>query len=100
MPQRNRFNQRRPKKRSGHASPSTPREAPRVFEKKVPVQYGKPFILLEDTNKNTFEYKAGAWVPHAMSIAECRVECQVNELPQKVNSMTRYEVRLPIPTEA
>jgi hypothetical protein len=100
MPQRNRFNQRRQKKRSGHSSASTPREAPRVYERKAPVQYGKPFILLEDVNKNTFEYKAGAWVPHAMSIAECRVECQVNELPQKVNSMTRYEVRLPVATEA
>jgi hypothetical protein len=100
MAQRNRPNQRRQKKRSSNSSPATPREAPRVFEKKPPVQYGKPFILLEDANKNTFEYKAGAWVPHAMSIAECRVECQVNELPQKVNSMTRYEVRLPIATEA
>jgi hypothetical protein len=100
MAQRPRFNPKRQKKRSAAQQSSAPREAPRVYEKKPPVQYGKPFVLLEDANKNTFEYKGGAWVPHAMSIAECRLECQVNELPQKVNSMTRYEVRLPISPEA
>jgi len=57
--------------------------------------YGKAFILMEDLQKNTFEYVKGAWVPHAMTIAECRVDCQVKELPQKVNGMTRYEVRCP-----
>jgi hypothetical protein len=75
---------------------ASPREAPRVIERKPPIQYGKPFILLEDADKNTFEFKGGAWVPHAMSIAECRLECQVNELPQKVNLMTRYEIRYPL----
>src|SRR5687767_583377 len=99
MAQRPRFNHKRQKKRSTAPHTSTPREAPRTFEKRAPVQYGKPFVLLEDVNKNTFEYKSGAWVPHSMSIAECRLECQVNELPQKVNSMTRYEVRLPVPAE-
>lgn len=62
----------------------------------VPTQYGKPFILLEDTDKNTFEYQGGAWVPHAKTIAECQVDCQVKELSQKVNKMTRYEVRSPV----
>lgn len=99
MVQRNRFSHRRTKKRSTTPHTSSPREAPRSFEKKAPVQYGKPFVLLEDANKNTFEYKSGAWIPHAMSIAQCRVECQVNELPQKVNSMTRYEVRSPVSAE-
>jgi hypothetical protein len=100
MAQTPRFNHKRQKRRSTTPHSSTPREAPRSFEKKPPVQYGKPFVLLEDVNKNTFEYKGGAWIPHSMSIAECRLECQVNELPQKVNSMTRYEVRLPVPAEA
>ncbi len=100
MAQRPRFNHKRQKKRTTRQQSSAPREAPRVYEKKPPVQYGKPFVLLEDTNKNTFEYKGGAWVPHAMSIAECRLECQVNELPQKVNSMTRYEVRSPVSVES
>ncbi len=65
-------------------------------EKKLPKVYGKPFILLEDREKNTFEYASGAWVPYPMSIAECRKECMVKEMPQKVNDKTRYEVRLPV----
>jgi len=60
------------------------------------VQYGKPFILLEDENKSTYEFKAGKWVEHGMTIAECRVECQVKVLPQKLKNMTRYEIRSPI----
>jgi hypothetical protein len=95
MPQRNRFNHKRQKPRRATQSAATAKEPPRTFEKKPPVQYGKPFVLLEDAQKNTFEYKGGAWIPHAMSIAECRLECQVTELPQKVNYMTRYEVRYP-----
>jgi hypothetical protein len=96
MVQRNRFSNRRQQKHSTAPRPSTPREAPRSFEKKPPIQYGKPFILLEDANKDTFEFKGGAWVPYSMSIAACRQECQVNELPQKVNQMTRYEIRCPV----
>ena len=68
-------------------------------ERKAPVQFGEAFVLLEDEEKNTFEYARGAWTPYAMSIAECRQEsCQVKELPQKVNGKTRYEVRCPVPT--
>ena len=63
-----------------------------------PTQFGKPFVLLEDEGKNTFEYARGAWVPYALSIAQCRVDYQVTELPQKVNGKTRYEIRLPLPT--
>jgi hypothetical protein len=62
--------------------------------------YGKPFILLEDLQKNTFEYLHGAWVPHPKRIAECRLDCLVKELPQKLNKMTRYEVRSQVPTGA
>jgi hypothetical protein len=76
----------------GFAPPpvAIPREA------KPPVVYGKPFVLLEDENRNTFTYKSGAWVPHSISIAEYRRNAEVNELPQKVNRMTRYEIRCPI----
>jgi hypothetical protein len=59
------------------------------------VVYGKPFIVLEDKEKNTFIYHAGNWVPHTESIAESRKTCQVKELPQRVNQMIRYEIRSP-----
>lgn len=62
----------------------------------TPKQYGKPFVLLEDDRKQTFQFQAGAWVPYERSIAECRVDCDVKQLAQKVNNMTRYEVRLPL----
>ena len=59
--------------------------------------YGKPFTLLEDESKATFQFSKGAWVPYAMTIAEClENNCQVKELPQKVNRKTRYEVRCPV----
>jgi hypothetical protein len=72
------------------------RRPPEPTEKLAPVVYGKPFILLEDAQKNTFIYKAGAWVPHSASIAECRQDCLVKELPQRLNQMVRYEVRSPL----
>ncbi|MBL9095212.1 MAG: hypothetical protein JNL96_28595 [Planctomycetaceae bacterium] len=73
------------------APPPTPRPV-----KQPPKQYGKPFILLEDEKKNTFEFQGGSWVAYPRSVAECRIDCDVKELSQKVNRMTRYEVRLPI----
>jgi hypothetical protein len=98
MAQKHRFHNqrnRRPVRPSRAAPPSEPRV---VFEKKAPVVYGKAFIVLEDEAKGTFEYEKGAWIPYPMSIAECRRECLVKELPQKVNRMTRYEVRCPVTT--
>jgi hypothetical protein len=65
-------------------------------EKKAPVVYGKPFIVLEDVHKSTFVYKGGQWINHTATIAECRQSCQVNELPQKINGMTRYEICAPV----
>ena len=87
-------------KRNRHApSPRGPqREAPPPYQLKPIVQYDKPITILEDTMRNTFEFKGGAWVPFNMTIAECRKGCLVKELPQKVNQMVRYEVRCPIPT--
>jgi len=72
------------------------REPVQVLAPRPKVQYGEPFIMLEDAQKCTFTFSAGRWVPYDLSIAECRVDCQVKELPQKVNKMTRYEIRRPI----
>ena len=86
--------QRKQNSRSSYAPPPVATRPP--AELKAPVQYGKPFTIMEDEMKNTFEYSGGKWMPYEMSIAECRLECQVNELPQKVNRMTRYEIRRPV----
>ena len=67
-----------------------------MVEKKPSVTYGKPFIVLEDTHKSTFIYKGGQWIPHSATIAECRQDCQVKELPQKIKGMTRYEICSPV----
>jgi hypothetical protein len=71
------------------------REVP-VYELKPKVEYGKLFIVMEDADKNTFFYNGSAWVPYKMTMAQCRAECLVKELPQKVNGKVRYEVREPI----
>ena len=96
MAQRNRFANKRQKSRAPTPPTVVRQFTPAVMERKPPTEYGKPFVLMEDEQKNTFAYKAGAWIPHAMSIAECRQNCQVKELPQKVNRMTRYEIRCPV----
>jgi len=96
MPQRRHFNQRKQ-----NMPRSAPRQAPvpvvrAPLERKPPTQYGKAFILLEDEAKNTFEYAQGAWVPYALSIAQCRHDGQVKELAQKIGGKTRYEIRMPL----
>jgi hypothetical protein len=96
MAQKHRFNNqrsRRPMPPAQSAAPAGPRVIP---ERKPPVVYGKAFVIMEDEAKRTFEYQKGAWVPYGMSIAECRRDFLVKELPQKVNRMTRYEVRCPV----
>ena len=97
MGKKRRFHGNQQKKRpvrAGHAPPPlAPLAAP---ERKAPVEYGKPFTLLEDQNKQTFQFNGGSWVPYTMTIAECREQCQVQQLPQMVNSMTRYQVRCPV----
>lgn len=89
---------RRGKKNNSRGSHAPPPLAPlEASEKKAPLAYGKPFTLLEDETKATFEFSGGSWVPFSMTIAECRQNsCQVQELPQKVNFKTRYEVRCPV----
>lgn len=94
------MNRRHPshQRRNDSRRPSSRQEAvpaPKP-ERKPPVVYGQPFIVLEDESKNTFTYQSGSWIPHSMTIAECRQSCQVRELPQKLNRMIRYEVRSPI----
>ncbi|HTQ39498.1 MAG TPA: hypothetical protein VMJ32_10745 [Pirellulales bacterium] len=100
MAQKHRFSRNKNKPQSSRPRASEPAPAPRiVYEPKPPTQYGKPFVLLEDGDKNTFEYAAGAWIPYGLTIAQCRREdCLVKELPQKVNGKSRYEVRCPLPT--
>jgi len=87
---------RQPNKRQQtHAAArgSAPSRAPLApLERKPPVVYGKPYVVLEDSQKSTFVYDGGAWVAHAKSIAEYRQDSQVKELSQKINGMTRYEV--------
>ncbi|MBM4005555.1 MAG: hypothetical protein FJ295_20070 [Planctomycetes bacterium] len=95
MAQKHRFHQQR-NNRSGGPSSDRRLEPPTPYEPKAPVVYGKPILVLEDAMRNTFHFKGGAWVPFEMTIAECRRTCQIKELPQKINQMTRYEVRCPV----
>jgi hypothetical protein len=74
-------------------SPTRSLRTPPPVERPAPVLYGKPFIVVEDEQKNTFIFQAGNWVPHSAYIAECRQTCPVKELPQRVNGRIRYEVR-------
>lgn len=100
MPQKRRFGGSGGGKRSQHSAgprESVPREAPPPRVKLPPVEYGKAFILLEDAAKNTFAFANGAWVQQETKIAQFQQECQVKALPQKVNGMTRYEIRCPVP---
>jgi hypothetical protein len=95
MARRPTYHSRKPKSSSSRResilkAPPVPR-VPRPI-----IHYGAPFVVLEDSEKNTFEYSNGSWTPFAMSIAECKRTCQVKELPQKVNNKTRYEVRAPV----
>jgi len=94
MVQKNRFgNNKRRGPRNSTSEPRGLRPPPEPIERQAPPVYGKAFVVLEDEQKNTFVFKAGAWVPHSASIAECRRTCQVKELPQRVNRMIRYEIR-------
>ena len=72
----------------GLARPPEPSEIP------ARVVYGKPFIVLEDAEKNTFVFQGGNWVAYEATIAELRVAGQVKTLPS-VGKRSRYEIRLP-----
>ncbi len=87
---------KRPAARPYTPAASAPERQAPAERRRTPVQYDKPLILLEDANKDTFEFKVGQWAPHGMTIAQCRENCLVKQLPQKVNGMTRYEVRYPM----
>lgn len=96
MAQRRKFNPKR--QRFSTASPHVRglQSLPAAVLPKAPTAYGKAFIVMEDEQKNTFEYRAGSWLPCADTIAQLRESCQVKELPQKVNRMVRYEIRRPL----
>jgi hypothetical protein len=85
--------QRRPVQGPPARSLQTP---PAAAGPRVATTYGKPFIVMEDGEKNTFEYREGAWQPSDTSIAELKQDCQVKLLPQKLNGKVRYEVRRPV----
>jgi hypothetical protein len=96
MPQKRRPPQ--PNKRQAARTPDRPRSQLAALvpvERPAPVVYGKAFIVAEDAAKKTFIFQGGAWTPYSSTIAECRQTCLVKELPQKLNNMTRYEVRCP-----
>jgi hypothetical protein len=69
---------------------------PELSDLPARVVYGKPFILLEDAEKNTFVFSGGNWVAYESTIAELRSTCQVKALPQGVGKMSRYEIRAPL----
>lgn len=80
----------------GPSDTRTLRRLPDPSERRAPVVYGKPFMLMEDAEKNTYIFEGGSWVLHSASIAECRQTCLVKELPQRVNGRIRYEIRKPV----
>jgi len=88
----------RPQKRRVSAAQNAAIKAAPVvtYVPKPKVVYGKPFIVLEDAEKNTFIFTGGKWAGHERSIADCRKDCQVKELSQKINGMTRYEICAPV----
>lgn len=96
MAQKHRYRNQQPRRAHRAPPPSAPSMPRPVVERKAPVVYGEPIVILEDEGKNTFEFLQGAWVPFSMSIAECRRQCLVKVLPQSVNRKTRYEVRRPV----
>ncbi len=91
-----RYHQNKKSKPRAFSAAAAERPPVRTFDRKPPVRYGKPFILLEDAQKSTFVYAGTQWVRHTKTIAECRLDCRVKELAQKINGMTRYEVCPPI----
>jgi hypothetical protein len=96
MARQNRFKNNR--RKNSRSTPGVAVEKrPRIPARKPPALFGKPFVVLEDEEKNTFSYQGGAWVPYAMTIKQCRDEGHdVRELSQKISKMIRYEVRLQV----
>ena len=92
---RNHHGNKRPNRPPAKGSPAE-RVALTPLPRKPPVVYGEPIVVLEDAQKSTFIYKSGRWIPHSKTIAECREDSKVTELPQKIKGMTRYEIRTPL----
>jgi hypothetical protein len=92
----NRFNNARKRPQRPARGPAVEKPAFEIPAAKPPTVYGKAFILLEDEQKQVFEYRSGAWVPYGSNIVQLKEAAEVKQLPQKINKMTRYEVRLPL----
>jgi acetyl esterase/lipase len=98
MPQKRRFQQPNKRQQASRPPSDTRRSSLASIipsEPVAPTVYGKAFIVAEDAQKNTFYFHGGAWVAYPESIAQIKLTCLVKELPQKLNNMTRYEVRVP-----
>lgn len=98
MPQKRRFQQPNKRQQASRPPSDTRRSSLASIipsEPVAPTVYGKAFIVAEDAQKNTFHFHGGAWVPYPESIAQAKLSCLVKELPQKLNNMTRYEIRVP-----
>jgi hypothetical protein len=91
MAQRRHFDHNRRKHPVRGASPPSAMPAP--LPRSTPKQYGPAFVLMENDKKQTFQYQNGAWTEFDRSIADLRGDCLVKQLAQKVNNMTRYEIR-------
>ena len=87
---------KRPAGRSFSPDTRSLRRPPDITELPPAVVYGKPFVVAEDADKNTFVFQGGEWVAYSASIAECRQTCLVKELPQRLKDRIRYEVREPL----
>lgn len=89
-------NNRRPARSSAPMSPFARQQQELEGAEVAPrTTYGPPFVVMEDKDKKTFVFNGSSWVPHSMSIAECRRTCQVKEL-SKMKDKTRFEVREPL----
>ena len=96
MGQRNNHNRQPPKRRGAASAPSHLKAAPATIPRPKAIEYGKPFVVLEDGRKNVFVIQDGKLVSHATSIADYRRNSRVKEMPQKIKGLTRYEICLPI----
>jgi hypothetical protein len=96
MAQRNRYHgAKRQKPRA--AAPPPARAVAAAVEKPRPVVYGKPFLVLEDAKKAVFVIKDAQLVAHEKTIAAYRRDSRVQEMPQKIKGLTRYEICSPLP---
>ena len=67
MSKRSQFQNQKPQKPHA-ARPPLVRPPLEIRQAKAAVVYGKPFVLLEDANRATFQFLRGPWVPYPKKI--------------------------------